>query len=91
VRASVSALHLRRGTALNGAERWANSELEQQFSLNAFGTVREPLKQIYRRSETTDRIGMRGALQRLLTRPPQKFNRFGYVIAAAVMTAKSPR
>src|ERR1700720_2393315 len=47
--------------------------------------VREPLEQIYRRSETTDRINMRRALQRLLPCAPEIFDRLADVIAAAVM------
>ena len=38
--------------------------------MNTLGAVREPLEQIYRRIETTDRISMRRALQRLLPCAP---------------------
>jgi hypothetical protein len=59
--------------------------MQLQFPLNAFGAVREPWKQVYRLRETTDRGGMRGALQRLLPCSPKIFDRLDYVIAPAVV------
>jgi hypothetical protein len=63
-RASVSSIHFRRGKPFDD-HLCPEGELEEHFPLNAFGTVREPLEQIYRSSETTDRISMRIALERL--------------------------
>src|SRR5713101_8059097 len=59
--------------------------MEEQFLPNTFGAVRESLEQIYRRSETTDRISMRRALQRLVPCTPQILDRLADVIAAAVV------
>src|SRR6266852_4716755 len=85
-RAGESSLHVRHAPAFNGDNHLAKGQLEAQFSLNTLGVLRELLEQTYRRTETADRIGIRRAPQRLLTRSPQIFDRLGYVIGAAVMT-----
>src|SRR5215468_4121494 len=84
-RASVSALHLRRGKPLDAEERGAEGQLEEQFSLSALNAVRELLNQICRDAEITDRASVGRVLQRLLARSSQVLHRFSHVIAAAVM------
>src|SRR5258708_16329439 len=60
--ARVSSLDFRRAIPFDDHECRAKGQLKEQFSLNAFAAVRQPLKQIYRRTETTDRISIPGAL-----------------------------
>ncbi len=84
-RASESSTHFGRGPAFNDPQGLATGQLDEQFSPNTFGTLWQPLEQIYRRSETTDRISIRRALQSLLAGPPQILDRLGDVIAVAVV------
>ena len=56
-RASVSSIHFRRGKPFDDHYCRAEGELEDHFPLNAFGTVREPLEQIYRSATQSSIFG----------------------------------
>src|SRR6266851_7877329 len=67
--ASVSSLCFGRTPAFNSEQSWADGQLEGHFSLNTLA-IWKPLNQIYRRTETANRISIRRALHRLLAAPP---------------------
>src|SRR5215471_15715594 len=85
-RIRVLGLHCPGGIPSNGDYGCADGQKEEQFPLNALGTFRKLLEQIYRRTETTYRISIGRALKRLLACTPQVFNRLADVIAATIVT-----
>jgi hypothetical protein len=63
----------------------AEGQLEPQLALNALSALWELQQQIYRRGKTANRIGMRGALERLLTGAAKIIDGLVEVVAVSVV------